>query len=300
MPLNPDAKLPSWAQVIKPKSLPASSSAKRKAFSTNEEEAYLRTRCFHILSKQMDNAVQDVMKECLSPCIASLESFLDASLPAARSEDNAANIAVEAQGPSRKRPRMSPFNSTTHPLMEGLDIALFDRQQEDNAQIDLLLLPVAVLQQGPSFGLDRQEQVQHLLTYLRESRPRAAVVQLKEPRTYRSRASAAHFQRIMMQELVRECHQQYPILATEPLRRRILRRKKKKASSFSDLLILWAQHVTCLDEIVVFLDVSMILRLGLHVATQMLEAFRSYLTFFKHFRRETICTVPSCKTFYIC
>lgn len=258
MPVNPHASLPSWAKVIKPKSLPTSSSAKRQPMSTKAEEAYLRTRCFHILSKQMDHVMDSVMDECLQPSLKALEGFLDGSAPPPKESPS---LEGSSLSPIRKRPRIdlssspSPSPSSIPPFLDGLDVSIFDQQQRNSAPKDPLLLPIMVLQ-GPTFNLDRYEQVNHLAASLRNARERALVVHVQRNNQNHSRGSSKGRRTFQwMQELMRQCHQQFPILDTEPLRRRIIKRKKKRAMTFSDMLVLWAQHVNCFDEVVVFLEV---------------------------------------------
>lgn len=243
MPLNPDATLPKWAKIVKPKSLPTSSSGGREPLSSIEEESYIRTRCYHILASQMDSVIFRVMEESLEPVLASLEMFLDASCPVR------SNSSMSPH-PTRKRARLATSESLPT-LLEGLDGSLFDRQQENLAPHDPLLLPFLVLQ-GPTFGPDRQDQINVLLQMLQDSRKRAAVVKVER----RNNNSNNRRRFPWMQELIRQCHQQYPILHSESLHRRITKRKKKKACTFSEMLLLWAQHVTCYDELVIFLNVS--------------------------------------------
>ena len=171
---------------------------------------------------------------------------------------------------------------------------LLDQQQEAHNSHDPLLLPIIVLE-GPPFGLDRKAYSKCITRSLRNQRPRSVIVNVTAPFSssshHRQRtgggvgkvststnngntnsnsgggSSSSRYgdalesnnnnnNNWMMPELVRACHAQVPVLnSIESLQRRILKRKRKKACTYSDLLLLWAQHVTEYDEIVVVLDV---------------------------------------------
>lgn len=235
--LGENVVFPPWAKLIRPQgdSTPRESHDSPGEREIEEEEVYIRKRCFHLLSEQMDQTMKCVMQESLSSCVATLEELLDASNPTIDQEST----------PSRKRQKQVDFDATSTVSLEGLESELFDRQQESYCLHDPLLLPVVLLQ-GPSFGADRRAQMDCLAKKFEKSRPLSAVIQmeLSSQRNY-----------IGMQELVKKCHCLSAVLSTGGLYRRIVKRKKKKACSFSDLLLLWAS-LSEYSEIVIFLDVS--------------------------------------------
>lgn len=244
--MNP--KQPSWAKLIRPRRPTSDSGDQLEAFLRKEEEAYVRKRCFHILSQQMRRAKQEVLQDALASCLDRLGDYLDAACPS--NDLRPASFMSRTGPPLRKRHRLSSKTTETttssQPVLPGINLQLFDEQQEDDIPHDPLLLPIIVLE-GPAFGLDRKDQMEELMKSLQMTQKQSAVVKVE-------RSSRRHFH--YMQELVQQCHQLFPVLSSEPLRRRIINRKKKKACTYSDMLLLWAQHVTCYDEIVVFLNVS--------------------------------------------
>lgn len=218
--------LPRWAKLIPPQREIAKSQSQDKPDEdeVEEEETYVRKRFFHRLSQQMHQAIGDVFDESLASRVSTLEDFLDAATP------------TPEEQPSRKRRRVASPSKTSE------SASLFDQQQATNSKDDPLLLPVITVQ-GPSFGVDRRALMDCLAKNLQKSRPRSAVVQVQHS-----------LQRKGIYELVRQCHVLSPVLSSAQLHRSIAKRRKKKACSFSDMLLLWAQHVSDLDEIVVFLN----------------------------------------------
>ena len=295
MPPKTGAKLPRWAKLIRPKKQPTSTMTKRQPLTVREEEVYMRKRCFHILSNDMNDAMDHVLEETIAPSLDLIRDYLDAAAPPAdlRSSSlspgkTSASHSMTPVQPrsSRKRQRLfsastpnpvpnnsnSPVSTTETSssfVLEGLDSQLFDQQQEPQVSHDPLLLPIILLE-GPPFSLDRKAHSDCITACLRKSRTNSVVVKVAPQRRYGQRGaggkgsntshnsnsndnSANHW---MMQELVRQCHAQIPVLNTESLQRRIVKRKKKKACTYSDMLLLWAQHIACYDEIVIVLDVS--------------------------------------------
>ena len=330
-------KLPGWAKLIRPKKQPSSTMTRRKPLDTREEEAYMRKRCYHILSKDMDDVMVHVLQEALAPSLELLQDYLDAAAPPSDRRSKTASSFNNTPQPTSRRKRQRLFSSATSPtpaaaqnhqetslleppsslLLEGLDSQLFDEQQEPQTPHDPLLLPIVVLQ-GPSFGLDRKAQADCIVKSLRNSRTHSAVVKVEPQHRHRQQRGGGSGRNTstnwMMQELVRQCHAQVPVLSTESLKRRITKRIKKKACTFSDMLLLWAQHITCYDEIVIVLDVSTVIcgTGNLHV-TCFLMLLLFYV--FCHLRRRTAdllmyggwilgrpmkaFTVPNCRTFFI-
>lgn len=267
-------KLPGWAKLTRPKKQPSSKNFKRQPLETREEEAYMRKRCYYILAGDMNDAMDCVLKEALAPSIDALQDYLNAAAPpselrslsAIHNNGSTSNILPEHASSSRnthKRQRLfsstpnpAPANednttSTTTPniLLEGLDSELFDMQQDAQTPHDPLLLPIIILD-GPPFGLDRKSMADSIVTSLRKSRTLSVVVQV-EPKHQHHQSSTNW----MMHELVKQCNAQVPVLSNdEALHRRITKRRKKKACTFSDMLLLWAQHITSFEDIVIVLE----------------------------------------------
>lgn len=246
-------KLPRWANLIQPQE---ETPSKENSWlldedEIREEEVFMRKRCFHILFNHMDQAMNQVLEDSVEPCCASLEALINAAAPDQEEPQPRANDGMSSSSRKRQKLSFSTCSNKTpeNSFLKGLNTPLFDQQQEIHVPHDPLLLPVILLE-GPSFGRDRRAQVDCLAKTLQKSRRRSAVVQVQL-------SSQRRFQG--MQELVRQLHYLSPILSTEPLHRRIVKRRKKRAISFLDLLLLWAQNVSEYNEIVIFLHVSTVL-----------------------------------------
>lgn len=249
----------------------------------HEEEMHLRKRCFRILSRQMDQAMDDVMTELLTPCLSTLEAYLQASSPII---DSHSSKERSPEPPRQKRQKNEPpkMTATIKSSLEGLDVALFDRQQDTHSLQDPLLLPV-VLVQGPSFGADRRAQFACLENGFKTSHPASATIQMELP---------ARRQYNAMQELVQKCHYLSPVLSSGGMHRRIVRRKRKKVCFFSDLLLLWASLCE-FNEIVIFLNVSINVNLcdmgiWFESISLLINLFFVYIRLMKYF------IAPNCTT----
>jgi len=232
-----------------------------------DQEAYVRKRCFHILSAQMDQAMDGVQQEALVPCVSEIQDYLNAATPSLELRANQFNkneadaSSVAASSTNNKRRQLFPSASDGAEL--GINVqSIIDQQQEAPTSHDPLLLPVILLRGAP-FSLDRKDQRKHLVQMLRKARKRSCVVEIDNNSLTLTRSTrlgsswtGQSYRNNWMHELVLQCHAQFPVLSTGHLRRRLLKRKRKRACIFSDMLLMWAQNVTCFDEIVVFLDVS--------------------------------------------
>jgi hypothetical protein len=264
-----DVKLPRWAALILPDEAPSKALVSRASneegsdkvdqeFEACHEEAlYMRKRCFHILADQIDQVIAQVYRKATEPCLESLQDFLDASSPSS-DQKRAFTEAVhnvnhtsdeQLEMTCRKRQRLNHSLSESDTHIDGLDSSLFDQQQELWTPQDPLLLPVILLH-CPSFcSIDRINQISHIVHGLRIGRKRSAVVHLQKKPTGKKR------QHCWMRQLVQAIHNLLPILsASESLRRRIVKRQKKKACTFNDLLLLWAQNVSCYDELIIVIN----------------------------------------------
>jgi len=260
---QPSAKLPAWAKLIKPRKLATSTMAKRQPLETREEEVYMRKRCYHVLSRHMESAMDQVLQEVMTPSVRLLRDYLDYAVVPSASLDSSSNPTSSCKrqrssSPTPQENKIQSKQSVAPVILDGLDSQLFDQQQDTHSLQDHLLLPVVVLE-GPSFGLDRKAQVKTLVNLLTISRPESAVIEVESqhrPSQHRRRGQATASSNWMMQALVQQCHAQVPVLSSESLHRRIIKRKKRKACTFSDMLLMWAQHSTSYKDIVVVLDVS--------------------------------------------
>jgi hypothetical protein len=122
-----------------------------------------------------------------------------------------------------------------------------------------LLLPVMILE-GPSYRLDRQEWMRHLVLSTKQTRPRSAVVWLRRPTASATHTAAAAantaggvphvFSR--QEELTRQCLR----LGQDDLPPALLSKRKLAKASLTDMLLLWAGHTTAFDDIVVFWEMD--------------------------------------------
>ncbi|CAB9525012.1 expressed unknown protein [Seminavis robusta] len=280
MPVQKNVRLPRWATLMRPEEGPkiSVSTAVENArddehleeleLETRQEEAlYMRKRCFHILSQEMDQCLAQVYRDTTKPCLDALQDFLDASAPprelrhSKSDSDNDNDNKTESNNggalASRKRQRLdfsseSEASPGSNTLLKGLDSALFDQQQEPWAPQDPLLLPIFLIQCPFFYGQDRNTQVDQLVQSLRDARKRSAVIKVER----KTSAGGKQRQGIWMKELVQQCHNLLPVLMMEPLRKRIEKRRKKKACTFSEQFLLWAQNAPCYDELVVFLNID--------------------------------------------
>jgi hypothetical protein len=243
------AKLPSWATLVVPR-FKVTSEGRASSLSLPEEESYLRTRSYHAASRQMDKAASEALQVLAAPVHAELQDLLakvsTSSSSSTNDGDNAdAAGAQEYISPSpAKRPRTSQDATEAE-----------EYRMELSTRYNPLLLPVMILE-GPSYRLDRQEWMRHLVLSTKQIRPRSAVVWLRRPT-----ASAAHtavvntagvphvFSR--QEELMRQC-----LRLEDDLPPALKSKRKLAKASLTDMLLLWAGHTTAFDDIVVFWEMD--------------------------------------------
>ncbi len=118
-----------------------------------------------------------------------------------------------------------------------------------------LLLPVMILE-GPSYRLDRQEWMRHLVLSTKQTRPRSAVVWLRRPTASAARAAAANTSGVQhvfsrQAELMRQC-----LRLEDDLPPALKSKRKLAKASLTDMLLLWAGHTTAFDDTVVFWEMD--------------------------------------------
>jgi hypothetical protein len=110
--------------------------------------------------------------------------------------------------------------------------------------------------EGPSYRLDRQEWMRHLVLSTKQTKPRGAVVWPRRPTNSAARTAAANTAGVphvfsRQAEVMRQC------LRLENDLPPALKSKRKLAkASLTDMLLLWAGHTTAFDDIVVFWEMD--------------------------------------------
>jgi hypothetical protein len=250
-------KLPSWATLVVPR-FKVTSVGRASSLSLLEEESYLRTRSYHAASRQMDKAASEALKDLAAPVHAELQDMLAKVGTSSSSStgdgdnaeantDNAAGAGAQDSNDSpspSKRPRTSQVATEA----DGYRMALSTRYNP-------LLLPVMILE-GPSYRLDRQEWMRHLVLSTKQTRPRSAVVWLRRPTASAARTAAANTAGVphvfsRQAELMRQC-----LRLEDDLPPALKSKRKLAKASLTDMLLLWAGHTTAFDDIVVFWEMD--------------------------------------------
>jgi hypothetical protein len=229
------ASLPSWAKLVAPR-FKVKSEGRESFLSLEEEEGYLRTRSYHAASRQMDKAAAEALEVLAEPVHAELKNLLNK----VDRNSNADDADESVSSSPAKRSRTSQ-----------------DATETDDYRIDLstrynpLLLPVMILE-GPSYRLDRQEWMRHLVRSTKHKRPRSAVVWLRLPTATATAAGGLSSQVSSRQaELTRQC-----LKLEGNLLPALLSKSKLAKASLTDILLLWAGHTTSFDDIVIFWEMD--------------------------------------------
>lgn len=239
---SPSSSLPRWAKIITPnnvkKTKKTAVSRKEEPLDTCEEECYLRTVSYHALSREMDRAVSQSLRHLSLNMQNELEILQEQVLssPLTSSvKSNSPEIATEVVATENE-------NMSTGGNNERVDDVICS-PIEPSRRYSPFLLPVLILE-GPSYGLDRQEWMLHLVLSTRKKRLRSCVVWLNKNNTS-SPYSSLSFQ----QELTRQC------LIQEPDLPKALKNKRSlNQASYTDILAMWAANTESFDDIVIFLD----------------------------------------------
>lgn len=244
--------LPKYATLIRPsfeKKLDQIG-CKTEPLSLADEEAYLRTRAFQGLSRQMDQAMEEALVRTLNGSFhVALNQLLEQVTP------------QEDDEPARKRARVTSEESERITTCGSLEVAT-DAGGDDAAKVTTkestdrkspsdrftlepctlfnpLLLPILFLE-GPSYGVDRNNWMNHLVQTTRKQRQRSNVVWLRP---------TPGLDLTLQEELLRQCLTKEPHLSSKLRKKSFLER-----ASVTDTLLEWASTTKAYDDIVVFLQ----------------------------------------------
>ena len=225
-----NASLPKWARVVPPRfEKQLKSGMLSEPLSVAGEEAFLRTRSYHVLSRKIDYAVE----ASLATLSASFHEELRDLLTQVEPEES------ETMEPSPAKRARSEKETTEDSPVEDFLSATY-RIDVCN-RFNPLLLPMLVLQ-GPAHGLDRHDWMQHLVRSTKKKRPRSCTVWLH---------ANWSLDFTWQEELTRQCLSQEPALSA------VLRKRSFMAkASITDTLMEWAQSTLSFDDIVVFLEIE--------------------------------------------
>lgn len=240
--------LPKWAKLTPPK--------KMEGESVIEEDAFLRTKAYHAVARQMDLAFWEALRQTGGHFF---HSEFDGLLSLSKKVNTNNKAAVQNPDETRASKKQRSSANETYSSGDTVDDTLLEAvaghtvlssMMEANqftiqpaVQYDPLLLPLFILD-GPFAEKDRDMWMFHLVQSTKQSRPRACTVWLRpEKRTGNSKCSR-------QEEVMRQC------LAQEPDMKTIFSRKRLRNSSLTDILIFWAAHTRAYDEILVFLQVE--------------------------------------------
>jgi hypothetical protein len=247
-------EFPKWATLVVPR-FKVAPIKDREFLSLPEEESYLRTRSYHAASRQMDKAATEALQLLAAPVHAELRDLLaKVGTSSSNSTSNGDNGGADADAESIGSPSPAKRSRTSQDATEADGYRM-----ELSTRYNPLLLPVMILE-GPSYRLDRQEWMRHLVLSTKQTRPRSAVVWLRRPTasTAQTAAAAANtaggvphvFSR--QEELTRQCLR----LGQDDLPPALKSKRKLAKASLTDMLLLWAGHTTAFDDIIVFWEMD--------------------------------------------
>lgn len=225
-------KLPAWAQAsfLKDES--------KSLVPLEEEEVYLRTRAYHALANELDDAVKSTIDIQISFLVVKLQAFFRQSMP------NNANT--------------SSGETLTRNVSESSINAFI---VEPPTQYIPSMLPFALLP-GPTNLLDRRELSKSLTTSLANGNPRTAVCHL----TTTTAATSTNHCGPLVEEIWRQCVEQEGIYHMPSYAS-----KRKRRLSPTDHWLAWANATTMFDDIIVVLEEG-------YIVDRLLKDFLSLLS----------------------
>jgi hypothetical protein len=253
-------QLPSWATLVVPR-FKVTSQSRASSLSLPEEESYLRTRSYHAASRQMNKAASEALQLLAAPVHAELQDLLakvgtssNSSTGDSENADANANSAAANAAGAGSQDSISP-SPVKRPRTSQDATEADGYRMELSTRYNPLLLPVMILE-GPSYRLDRQEWMRHLVLSTKQTRPRSAVVWLRRPTASAARTAAANTAGVphvfsRQAELMRQC-----LRLEDDLPPALKSKRKLAKASLTDMLLLWAGHTTAFDDIVVFWEMD--------------------------------------------
>jgi hypothetical protein len=209
-PTNKKKELPSWARA-------SFLEDETPSVSLGEEELYLRTRAYHAVSKQLDDALRATMDASMITLVDNLQQFFEQCSPVT--------------------------GATPDGVVDGCSTGVNTTNQfcvEPPHRYSPTMLPLALLA-SPSNLLDRRELSMCLTTTFQQTCTRTAVCHLRPL----PKSNSANHCGPWVEEIYKQCVHQEGTFS--------LKRKRGRVSA-TDRWLDWAQQTIEFDNVVVFLE----------------------------------------------